>query len=199
VDGRLVPAEGNSISVHVDIDRPHLGGYIEGGDDATRYPDLWQWLVQDYQCHSVIDVGCGEGDALRFFLGAGAVEVLGVDGIDQPGDLIVQHDFTAGTFNLDRRFDLCWCCEFVEHVEERYLPNVMSAFFQAEIVLMTHAFPGQVGHHHVNCRPADYWVGAMAANGHQYDHTLTVITRDLAATNLHPLNHYVRSGLAFRR
>jgi len=30
---------------------------------------------------------------------------------------------------------------------------------------MTHALPGQPGHHHVNCMPIEYWCGVMEAIG----------------------------------
>jgi hypothetical protein len=45
----------------------HLGGYVEGGDPATYYPDLWKWFVETLMVRSVIDVGCGDGVALKYF------------------------------------------------------------------------------------------------------------------------------------
>jgi SAM-dependent methyltransferase len=174
----------------------HLGGYVKGGDEATSYPDLWRWLVEALEISSVLDVGCGEGQALQFFRNLGCT-VQGIDGIPQPDPDIVQHDFTVGPRHLDRHFDLVWSCEFVEHVEERYMPNFLAAFKAGALVLMTHADPGQNGYHHVNCRPADYWIGAMAAAGLQLDVDLTAQTRALARFNTSPWNHYARSGLAF--
>lgn len=190
--------------MHIDEQSPHLGGYCEGGDEATYYPELWDWLVNDYAVRSVLDVGCGEGHAVNYFRTIGIELVLGIDGVAQPNGLIAQHDYTTGPVKgtvlrasgVDR-FDLCWCCEFLEHVEERYLPNVLKTFSIADTLLITHAFPGQSGHHHVNCRSADYWIGAMAAIGYQLDNKLTVVTRELASLNRNPYNHYLRSGMAF--
>ncbi len=193
----------------IDQERPWLGGYLPGGDAATIYPELWSWLVTDWNVRSVLDVGCGEGFALQYFRDEGC-EVLGVDGIKQPDSAIVEHDYTTGEWEpVDEdgtpsssggpRYDLAWCCEFVEHIEEQYVSNFMLTFKCAAMVLMTHGTPGQPGHHHVNNQPASYWKGALAATGFQYDHFLTMAARQQAALNPHPSNHFVRSGLAFRR
>ena len=177
---------------------PHLGGYVAGGDPATYYPDLWEFLVTAGDVSSVIDVGCGDGVALRAFADLGCT-VLGVDGVPQDDERIVQHDYTTGPFVPDARFDLAWCCEFVEHVVEWYVPNFLATLVCADLILLTHAEPGQCGHHHVNCRTSDYWKGALAAVGYSYDDRTTQVARILASVNRSPWNHFVRSGMAFRR
>lgn len=173
----------------------HLGGYVPGGDAATFYPDLWAWLVNDYGVESVLDVGAGDGIAVDYFriLGANAV---GIEGVPQDHPQIIEHDFTTGP-TIYAEYDLVWCCEFVEHVEERYLPNYLSAFKAAPLVLLTHADPGQQGYHHVNCQPDAYWIGVMAAIGYAFNRVLTNNCRLLAAKNPSPWNHFYRSGLAF--
>jgi SAM-dependent methyltransferase len=176
----------------------HLGGYIAGGDPATQYPELWRWLAQWLPANSVLDVGCGDGQALGVFKALGC-DVLGVDGIPQDSPYIVEHDFTLGPFRPGRRFDLVWSCEFVEHVEERYVPNFLETFQSGRYVFMTHAEPGQPGHHHVNCQPREYWVKKLAAIGYEYVPLLTSAARRLAQANPDPWNHFARSGLAFKR
>lgn len=180
----------------------HLGGYFVGGDPATQYPALWEWLVRVLGIRSVIDVGCGDGQAVRFFREQGCA-VLGIDGVEQEDESIITHDFTAAPWPLDDDFELCdmiWCCEFVEHVEERFVPNFLAAFQLAKkYVILTHAFPGQDGYHHVNCQDPSYWKGVMAAIGFSWRGDLTAVTRGVSALNRHPLNHYLRSGLVFKR
>ena len=179
--------------------RPWLGGSCEGGDPATYYPELWNWLVKDRGVQSVIDVGCGEGIAVKYFSSLGCV-VRGIEGIKQKHLSITEHDYTTGPFKLPawaRPFDLCWSCEFVEHVEEEYVPNFLATFMCAKMVMMTHAWPNQDGYHHVNCQTPDYWKGAMAAIGYRYDYTLTQIARAYAGFNKNPWNHFERSGMAF--
>jgi len=182
----------------------HLGGYCPGGDPATFYPALWEYLVTDLGVQSVIDVGCGDGVAVKFFelLGVG---VLGVDGVPQEHPSIIEHDYTLEPFipsisdEEADDFDLCWSCEFVEHVEERYVDNFLATFACAPLVLITHAEPGQAGWHHVNCQHAGYWIDRMAGIGYELDGALTNKSRELARVNEHALNHYARSGLAFHR
>ena len=99
-------------------------------------------------------------------------------------------------------YDLVWCCEFVEHVEERYVPNIVPSLSLGTLVAMTHAVPGQGGHHHVNCRTSDYWIGVMAAIGYQLDNALTAIAKNLAGrekTIPRPANYFAQTGKVFRR
>jgi SAM-dependent methyltransferase len=176
----------------------HLGGYIEGGDPATQYPELWTWLVKKQGVQTVLDVGCGEGQAIDYFLSLGA-DAWGIEGTPQAHHCIDEHDFTYGPYVGALEGDLVWCCEFLEHIEDRYLPNITGALTSAPLVLVTHAFPGQQGHHHVNCRTPEYWVGFFAGLGYSLDEDFTARCRAYAAFNKDPYNHFVRSGLAFRR
>lgn len=176
----------------------HLGGYLVGGDPDTIYPELWDWLVDTWEVKTMIDVGCGDGAALKHFAARGCT-VLGIEGTSQTDPNIVKHDFTTGPFHPGEPWDLAWSCEFVEHVEEQYVPNFMATFEAARFVMITHAEPGQPGWHHVNCRSADYWKGVFAARGFEFDDSLTGMSRGIAACNTRLFNHYRRSGLAFRR
>jgi SAM-dependent methyltransferase len=187
---------------YVDEQTPHLGGFIVGGDDATYYPQLWEWLVREHGIRSVVDVGCGEGHAARYFADLGC-DVVGIDGVWQLSQnwQAVMHDYTTGPLMRipGGFFDLAWSCEFVEHVEERYMTNYLSTFREARLILMTHADPGQPGYHHVNCQTSDYWKGVMAALGYSFDANLTRQARELASLIENPINHFARSGLAFSR
>ena len=189
------------------VEEGHLGGYVPGGDEATYYPELWKWIVNyfllDSKEKTILDVGCGDGVALEYFNAIGA-KCVGVEGVEQNNDLICTHDYTKGRLDYHITpqsgvFDLIWCCEFVEHVEEQYVPNIMDTFSFAKTVLMTHAEPGQDGFHHVNLQPAYYWVAKLKEIGYNLDPETTLITRDLARYNHSPWNHYARSGLVFRR
>lgn len=177
----------------------HLGGYTRGGNPATWYPELWTWLVRRLVIRSVLDVGCGEGQSTRFFQSLGC-HVLGVEGLPQVSPLIVTHDYQTGPYRPSEPFDLVWSCEFVEHVEERHASNFLETFCAArQFLLVTHAVPGQGGHHHVNERHASYWIERIEALGFRYDPRLTAATRYLSVSNETPWNHYLHSGLAFRR
>jgi Methyltransferase domain len=177
----------------------HLGGYWKGGDPNTFCPELWQSVVKEYGVTSVIDVGCGEGHSTKFFSELG-LTARGIEGgalafkHSVVPHLTVRHDYTKGPYVPDREFDLVWCCEFVEHVEERYVANFLATFSVARYCLMTHAFPGQTGYHHVNCQPAEYWIARLAAVGFRYDEAVTARLRSLTTAK-----HVTRSLLFFEK
>ncbi len=159
----------------------HLGGAIEG-DMYTYMSDVWGYLSIKYGLKSVIDVGCGFGHALKWFAEYG-FQVLGVDGWREavqksqvPG-MVMEHDFNNGIPLINQSFDLAWSAEFLEHVDERYLVNVMPVFQKARYSVITHGLPGQEGYHHVNCQTDDYWTNKFAEYGMKLDSEQTALLR----------------------
>jgi len=181
-----------------DESEPHLGGFIHGGDGNTWCPEVWQALIDDFCVRSVIDVGCGEGQALRWFLNKG-LDAVGVEGslaaIALSGHgRIVHHDYSNGALLPSQAFDLCWCAEFVEHVEEKHIGNYLATFSSADVVAMTHAAPGQDGWHHVNCQPEAYWIDVMQKYGFVRDIEYSKSLREMTEAE-----HVRRSLLVFRK
>jgi SAM-dependent methyltransferase len=196
----------------MNIEEGHLGGYLrsrhpqskrlglEHGDPATWTPELWQWAHDELKVRSVLDLGCGEGHAAGFFKEMGC-RVLGVDGSVQaekdsmiPG-LHLRHDYANGPFIPDGRYDMVWCCEFVEHVEERFTQNFLASFASAgKYILMTFAGPGKPGWHHVNCQPRRYWINKVERLGYRHDEVLSKRARQKAGRG-----HFSRTGLVFVR
>jgi hypothetical protein len=64
------------------------------------------------------------------------------------------------------RVDLVYCQEVVEHLEERYLDHLLDTLACGQFILMTHAIPGQGGHHHEHCREPDYWLEQLGKRGY---------------------------------
>jgi hypothetical protein len=124
---------------------------------------------------------------------------LGVEG--DPGaiahsvipDAVRLHDFTGGPVTPGRTFDAVWCCEVVEHIDEAYVPHIMDTFAQARVIAMTHAVPGQPGHHHVNCKPSAYWARHLATRGYHLQYGPTRQAR----TRAH--HYFCRTGMIFTR
>ena len=190
----------------------HLGGYIRSsdqpapsgldvthGDPETWTPRLWDWAVEKLRVRSVLDVGCSEGHAAAYFRQKGC-EVLGVDGSPQAQadsripDAHVLHDYAVSEYRPEREFDLVWSCEFVEHVEERFLPHFLPTFEAGRWVMMTFAGPGQLGWHHVNCQPESYWIAKLEERGFRFHEAWTAASREVAEGM-----HYRRRGLVFGR
>ncbi len=142
-------------------DKPHLGGHygLTHTDDGAL-----QFLVQTFGIKSMVDIGCGVGGMAQC-AGKHNIEYFGIDGddtIERDKSLVFQlHDYSKAPLVLPKKYDLGWCVEFVEHVHHEYVPNFIATFQACSVVVMTYAPPKQIGHHHVNCMPFEYWLGVM--------------------------------------
>lgn len=150
----------------------HLGGYITNGDPNTFTPDIWGWLLVEYGIQSVLDIGCGTAVNLAWFDSMNCA-TLGIEGHSEAIAIaktnckhIITHDYTRGPLELvGRTFDLGLCTEFVEHVDAQYVDNFMATMKSCDIVLLSHAVPGQGGYHHVNEQPPAYWIDVFKKYG----------------------------------
>lgn len=175
---------------------PHLGGH----ENETHIDEgAVKKLIELFDCKSVIDVGCGPGGMVELFKNMG-MEVIGVDGddvVERPENIkenIIIHDFQNGPFIPNKKFDLAWSVEFVEHIYPKYMTNYIETFKHCKTVVFTHAVPGQPGHHHVNCRSVDYWLGVMEGNGFEINVDATNAVRQDSTMK----ERYIRTtGLVF--
>lgn len=146
-----------------DPDQKHLGGNISFGDPNTYCPTVWDYVITRFGIESVLDLGSGVGNASFYFHSKG-LKIIAVDGLQKNIEKslypAIQHDLTLGP--VRSRVDLVHCQEVVEHIEEKFLDNLLKSLTAGRIVLMTHAVPGQGGYHHVNEQPAEYWVKNLA-------------------------------------
>lgn len=170
---------------------PHLGGHF---GNVNKDPATLRYLVERYDILNMLDVGCGPGGMLDEAV-ALRVVATGVDGdpfVCEQDRRIVCHDFTRGPWYTGIPWDLIWCTEFVEHVEEIYLGNVLTTFSTGRVLFLTAAPPGFPGHHHVNCQPEGYWIDLLAQHGWALDTEATQWVRDNGA---HVFSR--RQGLVF--
>ena len=91
--------------------------------------------------------------------------------------------------------DFVNCVEVVEHIEEKYVNNLMDTLCNGKYVLITHAFPGQDGWHHVNCQPSEYWIEKFSNRGYTFDEKQSLFLRKLASMD--GAEHIKRSALFF--
>ncbi len=142
----------------------HLGGH----ENETHLDDgALDYLIEKMGVQSMVDIGCGPAGMVELARSKG-LEVLGVDGdfvVERKVDDIVIHDYQKAPYVPEKNYDLAWTVEFVEHIEEQYIRNFVATMDKCKYVLMTHAFPGQPGHHHVNCQTTEYWAHIMNAFG----------------------------------
>eukprot|EP00747_Dinoflagellata_sp_TGD_P212059 gnl/TRDRNA2_/TRDRNA2_85194_c0_seq3.p1 gnl/TRDRNA2_/TRDRNA2_85194_c0~~gnl/TRDRNA2_/TRDRNA2_85194_c0_seq3.p1 ORF type:complete len:350 (+),score=50.63 gnl/TRDRNA2_/TRDRNA2_85194_c0_seq3:74-1123(+) len=157
-------------------DPPHLGGWIMNDTD-TQSPRLWDWMINELNIHSVIDVGCGRGISTKYFLDSG-LDARCVEGSKDavknaviPQELIHVHDYAKGAFVPNKTVDAAWSIEFLEHVGRQYMPNYMETFKKAALIFVSHSLWG--GYHHVEVHDQWWWKARMAAQGFIYSDELT--------------------------
>jgi len=130
---------------------PHLGGH---SNKTWIDRGSLQYMYDNYDVRTMIDVGCGPGGQVAEARKLG-IEATGFDG-DHTVNPDILIDFTKADYYTDETWDLAWCVEFLEHVEEQYLPNYMTLVSKCKYVICTAStWPGPL---HVNCKEKDYWV-----------------------------------------
>ena len=180
----------------IDSTRPDLGGNLRHGDVHTWCPTLWRFMVERFGVKSVLDVGCGEGHAVLFFhrlgLFAHGIEGLAAN-VRRAVMPIAQHDILSGAYVMP--VDLVWSCEVAEHIAEDKVDHYLDTLANGRVVAMTHALPGQDGHHHVNCQPAEYWTERMQARGFSLSREHQLFLE--ISKKEHTWNYFSKSGLVF--
>ena len=154
---------------------------------------------------TILDLGCGSGGQVYEAQKLG-FNVLGVDGdftlLREESELFVTHDFTKGKLEVDshlaliKNYDMIWCCEFVEHIKEKYVDNWMSLTQKGKYVFMTYSNLGKLGHYHVNCQPLEYWVSLYDKYGFKYNEELTNESKEVSTM---AREFWKENGLVFER
>ena len=181
----------------------HLGG----GRERCHYdPTVLAYLQREYGVKTMLDVGCGLGCTVMAARDLGIV-ANGIDG-DPHCKPDFLHDFASGPCH-PINIDIVWSMEFLEHVEERYIPNYMPAFQSGRYAFVTYAPPGKPGHHHVNCQPESYWIELFERHGFTWLDEETAHIRSISDIQTVEIDGTVRQkshkrfirdhGLFFRR
>ena len=159
----------------------YLGGNAYEGDPYSFAPSVWQYLIDRFQIETVMDLGSGRGYSANFFFKKG-LKVIAVDGMRENcfDNLYptVQVDLTKD--KVVSSVDLVFCQELVEHIEEKYLDNLLESLACGKFIVMTNALPGQGGHHHVNEQPTQYWIDHLSRKGYRVLEEDTTRVRKLA-------------------
>lgn len=172
-----------------------------GGHKGRTHIDIGiiEFAKNELKCKSMLDIGCGPGGQTY------EADKLGLDAMGIDGDYTLQrdknalftlHDFTKGKLFLTKSYDFVWCCEFVEHVEEKYIENYLNLMINSNYIFMTYSEPGKPGHHHVNCKPKSFWINLMKKNGFIYD---PLLTRTSKLKSTMKREFWIENGLVFKK
>lgn len=152
-------------------------------DMASLFPrSILDVTIDRLAPRSVLDVGCGTGRSLEYFLERG-VDATGVEGSARAiarsshAERIVQANLN-NVVDLDRRFDLVWSYEVAEHIHPDFVDALMETFSRhGDRVVLSAARPGQGGQGHFNEQPPEYWIERFSAHGYRVDEELTAELR----------------------
>ncbi len=189
--------------VIIDNRQPHLGGNNVSLNRHTFAPEAWTHIIQKYNIGSVLDVGSGYGHHSKWFAEQG-LRSYAIEGLQQNVNNAVyptrRVDLTEGSYTTE--VDMVNCIEVVEHIEEKYLDNLLTTLTCGKYIFMTHGIPGQRGHHHVNCQWQEYWIEHIEARGFNYAEEDSKEIRKLCTgtkQNNENGKHINESGLFFIR
>lgn len=188
----------------------HLGGTRTTGDPDSWFPEMWRWLLDEFQVSSVIDIGCGVGFAQRFF--AEQSEISKAHGVDcdqvlehhlLSREALFSHDFIVSPWDGGKPYDLVWCCDVAEHIVPEFVGNIVQTLTKncGNILAFSAAPKGAGGHHHVNCQDPPYWITLLTQAGLHFQPELTQQAKALCdnTNGRSPHNYFLRSGLIFTR
>jgi 2-polyprenyl-3-methyl-5-hydroxy-6-metoxy-1,4-benzoquinol methylase len=176
-------------AINSNLSEPHLGGHFN-----TTHTDkgALRYMRDRLGCQTLVDVGCGPGGQVKLARRLGYT-AIGIDGDKELSknnfsvlDDAVYHDYTIGKLELTeyKSFDVAWCVEFLEHVEEKYIKNYMDTLSKCKYVICTAAEPDEKGWHHVNCKSKEYWLEKFNGYGFDFDPDLTHELRTNSTMNI---------------
>lgn len=131
---------------------------------------------------TILDVGCGPGGNVDYCNKLG-FKAFGIDGDKnilpkKPNFQLV--DYRIENSSFEGPFDLCWCVEFAEHIEEKYISNFVKDFQKCRYLIFTAAPPGWGGVGHVNEQNEKYWIKTLENFNFSIDTNKTKTVRKLS-------------------
>lgn len=145
-------------------------------------------VINKFHPQSILDVGCGTGVSLQYFLQKN-IDAVGVEnsGIaikkSSVGEMITRHNLKK-ELNLKKKFDLVWCFEVIEHIHPQFEAVFLNTLVvHSDRVIISAAKPGQGGHGHFNEQLPDYWIKRFSDLSFKLNAEMTACLRNIDETH----------------
>ncbi len=202
-DGYSVAKCAGGCNFVFDKDNPHLGGNLEyAGIDKINSEILFPFIMDRFNPKTLLDVGCAEGCDMEWFAGQG-IFVEGIDGLKRNVEVcknkelnVVEFDYTKSSLTWASDMDMVLCFDVLEHIEERFLPNIFETFKCGKVLIIAHGLEGNesTGWHHVTNKTNQWWIDRIKEIGFEYDKELSEYSRSICKQGW-----YFLSGKIFYR
>ena len=141
-------------------------------------------ILQEFNPNSILDVGCGTGISLKYFLHKN-IDAIGVENSmlaiknSAVSHKIIRHNLKKQLF-LNKKFDLVWSFEVIEHIHPDFEAIFLNTLVQhSDRVIISAALPGQGGHGHFNEQLPEYWVEKFSKLNFQLNVEMTECLRNI--------------------
>ena len=152
------------------MERYESGFYDSVSDRAKICADVVSKIVGSiFQINAFVDIGCGSGawtiKALENFGDAKRAVLIDLPSVnigfelrDDPRVHFIGKNFNEDSEIPTMDFDLAFCTEVLEHIEEESALKVLDSIAKnCQILVFSGAVPGQGGTGHVNEQTQEYW------------------------------------------
>jgi SAM-dependent methyltransferase len=149
-------------------------------------------MIAQFGPKTVLDVGCGTGKSIDYLLSRG-IDAVGIEGSPLAiSKATFPKRITRADLNkpvsLNRKFDVVFCYEVVEHIHPDYVDILMTTLCSySDRVILSHAQPHQGGEGHFNEQSDDYWIQQFSRKNFDLDPAATTLFKncgDYFASNL---------------
>jgi 2-polyprenyl-3-methyl-5-hydroxy-6-metoxy-1,4-benzoquinol methylase len=179
----------------------HLGGHL----NMTHVDEGALLWLQSRGVKTLLDVGCSVGGQVSCAVKLG-MDAWGLEGdysllqsglIEEPSRVLFT-DFTKTWAQMPVQFDAIWCVEVAEHIEERYLPNLLKTFRNnlkegGTLVFTANDGPGM---NHVNLKPIFWWKAVLCDSELEFSPDLT---KELVTASTMQREFIKNTGMVFTR
>lgn len=152
---------------------------------ASLFPQkIIDRTIELFNPKSILDLGCGTGKSLDYFISKG-IDAVGVEGsvlaIHKAKNprAILRYNLNK-ELNLNKKFELIWSFEFVEHIHPKYIDNLLKTFSNhSDKIVISTAKPNQGGDGHFNEQPETYWIKQFEKHGYRLNKDKTEELRSI--------------------